>query len=74
MAMNLWDYFQLACSEMLVMERDIWQMQNLMMRESRNPALKEAFAHHGAATRQQISHLEQIIDQLGGKGRAGSIP
>ena len=66
MAMNLWDFLQWQCSAMLTMERDIWQLNNMMMREVRHPQLKEAFEHHGGPTRQQISYLEQIIDRLGG--------
>ena len=66
MAMNMWDYLQWQCSAMLTLERDIWQLNNLMMREVRHPQLKEAFEHHGGPTRRQISYLEQIIDRLGG--------
>lgn len=66
MAMDMREYFRLRCSEMLVMERDIWQMNNLMARESKNPRLAEALTRHSEPTRQQISNLEQVVDQLGG--------
>lgn len=66
MAIDLRDYFQLRCSEMLVMERDIWQMNNLMSRECQNRRIKESFERHNEPTRQQISNLEQIVDRLGG--------
>lgn len=66
MAMDLRDFMLLRCSEMLVMERDIWQMNNMMARECHNPRLKDALERHSEPTRQQISNLEQVVDRLGG--------
>jgi len=66
MAMDLRDYFLLRCSDTLVMERDIWQMNNLMTREVEDLRLKEILQRNSIPTRQQISNLEQVVDGLGG--------
>lgn len=66
MAMDLRDFFRLRCSQMLISERDIWQMNNLLSRQSHSPRLKEMLAAHSEPTRQQISNLEQVVDRLGG--------
>jgi len=66
MAMDLRDYFHRRCSETLVMEREIWQLTSLMAQESRYPELKRYFERHNEPKRQQISNLEQIVDELGG--------
>lgn len=64
--MDMRDYFHRRCSEMLVMEREIWQLSSLMAQECGNPELKGYFEHHNEPKRQQISNLEQIVDELGG--------
>ncbi|MHB0939538.1 MAG: YciE/YciF ferroxidase family protein [Armatimonadota bacterium] len=64
--MDLRDYFHRRCSEMLVMEREIWQLSSLMMQECGYPELKRYFEQHNEPKRQQISNLEQIVDELGG--------
>ncbi|HEY3380039.1 MAG TPA: DUF892 family protein [Armatimonadota bacterium] len=66
MALDLRGYLQWRCSEMLVMERDMWNLRNLMARETHDARLKEALARDSEPIRQQISHLEQIVDKLGG--------
>lgn len=66
MAMDLREYFRLRCSELLVFERDMWRMNNEMIRDTQNAKLKELFAHHGEPSRRQISNLEQVVDRLGG--------
>lgn len=64
--MDLRDYIHRRCSDLLVMERDIWQLSSLMAQESGHPELKRFFERHNAPRRQQISNLEQIVDALGG--------
>jgi len=64
--MDMRDYFHRRCSEMLVMEREVWQMNSLMAQECGNPELKRYFERHNEPKRQQISNLEQIVDELGG--------
>jgi len=64
--MDLRDYFHRRCSEMLVMEREIWQIFSLMTQECWYPGLKGYFEQHNEPKRQQISSLEQIVDDLGG--------
>jgi len=66
MVMDMRDYFHRRCSEMLVMEREVWQMNSLMAQECGNPELKRYFERHNEPKRQQISNLEQIVDELGG--------
>ena len=66
MAMDLRDYFHRRCSEALVMERDIWQLSSLMGQECWHAELKRFFERHNDPKRQQISNLEQIVDELGG--------
>ena len=66
MAMELRDYFRIRCSELLIMERDVWLLLNLMAQESAAPALKEMLAQRGDPARQRISNLEQIADRLDG--------
>lgn len=66
MTMDLRDFFHRRCSETLVMEREIWQLHSLMAQECRQPALKQFFERWNAPKRQQISALEQIVDELGG--------
>jgi ferritin-like metal-binding protein YciE len=51
---------------MLVMEREVWQLNSLMAQECSNPELKRYFERHNEPKRQQISNLEQIVDELGG--------
>lgn len=66
MAMDLREYFRLRCSEMLAMERDVWQINSLLIRETADPRLKMAFERHNEPIRWQISNLEQVVDQLDG--------
>ncbi|MHB9133004.1 MAG: DUF892 family protein [Armatimonadota bacterium] len=66
MVMDLRDFFRLRCSAMLVTERDIWQMNNVLVRECRHPQVKEILERENEPARVQISHLEQVVDQLGG--------
>jgi len=66
MAMDLRDYFHRRCSELLVMEREVWQLNSLMAQECWAPELKRYFERHNEPKRQQISSLEQIVDELGG--------
>ena len=66
MAMNLWDYFQVNCSMLLTMEREVWLMHHVMMREVRHNKLKQTFEQYNDPIRHQISNLEQIVDRLGG--------
>jgi ferritin-like metal-binding protein YciE len=66
MAMNLRDYFQLRCSEMLIAERDILKMNQLMTQEVQHSRLKEMFQRHADPTKQQIENLERVVDRLGG--------
>ena len=64
--MDLRDFFHRRCSEMLVMEREVWQLTSVMAQESWQAELKRYFERHTEPKRQQISHLEQIVDELGG--------
>ncbi len=64
--MDLRDYVHRRCSDLLVMERDIWQLTSLMGQESGHAELKRFFERHNDPKRQQISNLEQIVDALGG--------
>lgn len=48
------------------MEREIWQIFSLMAQECRHSGLKGYFEQHNEPKRQQISNLEQIVDELGG--------
>lgn len=64
--MDLRDYFHRRCSDLLVMERDIWQLTSLMAQETGPGELKRYFERHNDPKRQQISNLEQIVDALGG--------
>lgn len=64
--MDLADYFQFRASEMLVMARDIWQLNTLMGQECRHANLKNIFQQQNDPARHQISNLEQVVDQFGG--------
>jgi len=64
--MDLRDYFHRRCSELLVMEREVWQLHSVMAQESRRADLKGFFERHNGPKRQQISNLEQVVDELGG--------
>jgi len=64
--MDLRDYFHRRCSELLVMEREVWQLQRVMAQESGRADLKTLFEEQNAPKRQQISRLEQVVDELGG--------
>ena len=66
MDMDLRDYFHRHSSEMLVMEREVWQFNSLMAQECWHAELKRYFERYNEPKRQQISHLEQIVDELGG--------
>lgn len=64
--MDLRDYFQRQCSEMLTMERETWQLYSIMAQESDQAAVKQYFERNSEPKRRQISYLEQIVDELGG--------
>lgn len=66
MVMDLREYFQRRCSEMLVMEREVWRLTNLMAQECRDASLKTLFENRNLPARHRISNLEQIVDRLGG--------
>ncbi len=66
MPMTLRELLAYQCSRMLALERDIWQLNRLMMQESRNPRLRQLLQDHDGPSRQRISHLEQVVDRLGG--------
>jgi len=64
--MDMRDYFHRRCSEMLVMEREVWQLNSLIAQECSSQELKRYFERRNKPKRQQISNLEQIVDELGG--------
>jgi len=66
MAIDLQQYFRLRCSNMLIMERNIWQIYTEMIRDTKNPMLKELLEHNNRPLRHRISNLEQVVDKLGG--------
>ena len=67
MAMDVREYMQFRCSQMLAMEQDILQMLKQMTGEVQNSQLKQMFQQHQQPTQQQINNLEQVLNQLGGQ-------
>jgi ferritin-like metal-binding protein YciE len=66
MTMSLRELLAYQCSRMLALERDLWQLNRVMMTESRSTRLKQLLSDHDEPSRQRISHLEQVVDRLGG--------
>ena len=66
MEMSMRDYLRLRASQMLLMERDIRQMNSEMASQTQHPELKQMLQRHGDPTERQISNLERVMERLGG--------
>lgn len=64
--MDLQEFFRQRCSEMLVLEREFWLLNNLMAQEIAHADTKNVLRQRGELMRRQISNLEQVVDRLGG--------